>query len=121
MRIKSALGLLLLFSTFSVLAAVPSAPKLIKPTNNATLTSGDPPKFSWMKSAGASKYQIIFSKDASFSGFSNNTCNKTCVLATTTKTEYILTDIKQGKAYWAVRAVNASGNSRWSTAWSFTK
>jgi uncharacterized protein YkwD len=94
--------------------AVPDAPELLIPANNAPNVSTSP-QLQWNPAQRASTYRVIISKNQNFTsdifldstGIINYSCN-------------ILSLAPNIKYYWKVEASNDGGPSPWSPTWSFT-
>lgn len=91
---------------------VPSAPTLSSPANGATGIAVST-TLAWNSSAGASSYTLQVSKNSGFTEIVNH--------MDVTSTSFSISGLSSNTVYyWRVLAKNASGNSGWSNAWSFT-
>jgi hypothetical protein len=93
--------------------ALPAAPTLISPAQNAILP-GKRPSFDWGDVPGATQYQFQVARAANF---------RSLVLSKlTTASNYISTADLPGKSvlYWRVRARVGASISPWSSVWKFT-
>jgi len=99
--------------SFTTQYLLTSAPTLLTPTNTSTGILQNGQSFTWTSVATASSYEIVYSQDNTFS---------TGVLSSiTSSTNKTINGLSSGSTYyWRVRAQNASGNSPWSTIWSFS-
>jgi hypothetical protein len=93
--------------------AIPGAPSLISPTNNATNQSTSP-TLSWGTVTGAATYHVLVSTSSTFTSTVSSQTNLTGLSASVTglanSTPY----------YWEANATNAGGTGIWSSVWSFT-
>ncbi|NOR44384.1 MAG: hypothetical protein GQ534_02270, partial [Candidatus Delongbacteria bacterium] len=98
--------------SFNILISPPSAPTLITPADVSTIE--DPtPAFDWSDASGATGYEILVDNNADFSSPEINT--------TTSNSNYTPgTDLTLDTYYWKVLASNSSGDSPYSSTWSFT-
>ena len=96
--------------TFMVAVALPSAPNLVSPSNNATLNTSNV-TFSWMTVAGADSYRIQIVKDSITIHLMDNI----------PVNSYSLPGIElaNGTYSWQVAAHNSSGWGEWSNAFYF--
>jgi hypothetical protein len=99
---------------FATATSLPSAPALSSPANNATGVATEP-NLQWNASSGATSYQVQVSTASDFNTTVFNQSN-------ITTTEVAVSPALDANAtyYWRVKAFNDSGNSDWSTTWSFT-
>lgn len=95
-----------------------SRPTLAAPTSGATVSSL--PAFAWAAAAGADRYQFEVATDAGFN--SPIRVDGHDYLTTRNTRATLKKAVPNGKLYWHVRSVNASGaTSAWSAARSLTK
>ncbi|MBI4690777.1 MAG: hypothetical protein HY754_11020 [Nitrospirae bacterium] len=91
-----------------------TAPSLISPSNNSTITNSDI-TFQWSSVANASSYEILVDNN---SGFGSPELNETA-LTSTSRT--ITNHLPDNVYYWKVRAKLSDGSyTAWSDAWQFT-
>ncbi|MBI1937420.1 MAG: hypothetical protein HYS25_04785 [Ignavibacteriales bacterium] len=91
----------------------PEAPVLALPSNGAANILLNP-TLTWNTSQSAVSYGLQVSTDNQFNNLVTNTTG-------ITGTSFNLTNLDSATTfYWRVNAVNSSGTSSWSTAWSFT-
>jgi hypothetical protein len=100
--------------TFTTIIAAPATPTLASPGNNATNVSLTP-TLSWNAAARAERYRVQLSTNSNF----------TSVLVVdkddVTGTKYAVTGLANStQYYWRVKALNAGGESDWSTVRTFT-
>ncbi|MCL4550311.1 MAG: T9SS type A sorting domain-containing protein [Bacteroidetes bacterium] len=95
------------------IAAPPSAPTLISPTNNSTAIATTT-TLSWNASNGATSYRLQVSTDSNFSTTFFDQSNITNTSQQVTGLSY------STLYYWRVNASNDDGTSDWSSVWSFT-
>ncbi|PWN07178.1 Ig-like domain-containing protein, partial [Rhodohalobacter mucosus] len=101
------------FTTEAEPLSPPEVVTLSSPSDNASDVAVAP-LFTWQASADAETYDIQVSTASDFSG---TVVNETGIAAT----EFQSPQLAYSTGYfWRVRAVNASGQSDWSTVWSFT-
>jgi hypothetical protein len=97
--------------SFTAIVAIPIAPVLTSPSNNA---AGQPisADFAWDSVPAAASYTFQLSTSSDFSAFSQSSMgtNAQAVDGLGVSTKY----------YWRVNAVNAAGTGPWADAWSFT-
>jgi large repetitive protein len=99
--------------SFNTIIAVPSAPTLASPANNAVNQSTSL-TLSWNAVAGASSYAVQVASDAAFNNLFVNDLN---VTGTTRSVSGLLNNTTY---YWRVSATNINGTSTYSTIFSFT-
>jgi hypothetical protein len=93
--------------------SVPATPILTSPANQATGVSTNP-TLGWNSTTGAETYQAQVSTSQNFSTI---TFNQSGITGTSVSASGLSSNTTY---YWRVRAVNTTGNSAWSTVWSFT-
>ncbi len=96
--------------TFVVEVALPSAPNLVSPPNNATLKTSNV-TFSWMTVTGADSYRIQILKDGVTIHLMDNIPVNSYSLPGT--------ELANGTYSWQVAAHNSSGWGEWSNAFYF--
>jgi hypothetical protein len=93
--------------------AVPQAPELSSPANNATGVSTNP-TFTWQPSPGATSYRLQVSKN---SDISSAIVDQEGI----TETSYLVSGLEIGTQYfWRVNARNPGGPGEFSQTWNFT-
>ncbi|MBC7875932.1 MAG: metallophosphoesterase [Anaerolineales bacterium] len=98
-------------NSFTIDTAPPSAPILLTPIDNLTISRK--PKFSWEKLDAATKYQIEIDNNSDFSSPE--------WAALREETKYQASFIRRGTYFWRVRARDMAGNwGNWSPAFRFT-
>ncbi len=98
---------------FTTLYQMTTAPTLISPINNTANLPLSNIVLSWNSVLTASSYEVEYSTNSSFSS--------SVYSVTTSSTNATIGGLSYNVTYyWRVRAVNGSGNSPWSSAWSFT-
>lgn len=91
---------------------VPSSPALNSPSNGATGVSVST-TLSWNASSGANSYTLQVSVNSTFTALVVNQANITAA-------SHNISGLNNSSVYyWRVMAANASGNSGWSSVWSF--
>jgi protein involved in ribonucleotide reduction/spore maturation protein SpmB len=98
--------------TFTTVNQLPAAPLLISPADLAVNIPVTGSSLEWNSVASAINYEYQIADNSSFS---NATSGTTSLLNST-----LSTLLNNTVYYWRVRAINGSGNSPWSTVWSFT-
>jgi fibronectin type 3 domain-containing protein len=98
--------------SFSSVYAIANAPILTSPTDNAVNIALAGVSLEWLAVSSATSYEYQYDTD---SMFSNPVADTTTALTETTAALLVNTTY-----YWRVKAINSSGNSPWSTVWSFT-
>lgn len=101
------------FTTINNAPPVPSVPVLVSPANSATGVALLP-NFDWQDAANASTYQIQVSTT---NNFATTVIDETGIVNSSYSSTTSL--INNTTYYWRVRATNSSGNSAWSTVWTF--
>jgi chitinase len=99
--------------TGSAPPAVPPAPLLVSPLNNATGAAANQ-TVSWNNSVGAVSYRLQVSTG---SAFSTNAFDQSGITATSFALNGLANNTKY---YWRVNASNSSGTSIWSSVFNFT-
>ncbi len=90
----------------------PATPILKSPSNSSTNTDTNV-VLEWNKSAGASSYRVVVSKESQF--------NLPIIDGNTSDTKYNLSGLENNtKYFWHVNASNLAGSSPWSETWNFT-
>jgi predicted phage tail protein len=101
------------FTTITAAALSPAAPKLLAPSSGSTNLPVNL-QFSWNAAARATNYTL---QAATNQAFTEGLITRTPVTATLLG----VSGLQPGKTYfWRVKAFNASGESAWSAAWTFT-
>ncbi|MFZ4589991.1 MAG: BNR-repeat neuraminidase N-terminal domain-containing protein [Ignavibacteria bacterium] len=100
---------------YTTIVAIPVAPALATPLNNATGVSLTP-AFTWNTVSGAVSYRIQVSSDSNFV----TTQWDTTGVAGLTTTVPVGKLSQTTKYYWRVNATNAGGTGAWSVKWNFT-
>ncbi len=89
----------------------PAIPTLISPADNSANISTSP-TFTWNAASGATSYTVIVSTNANLT---SPAVNATGI----TSTSYSASGLTSSRYYWAVKAVNAYGES-WSESWTYS-
>jgi hypothetical protein len=97
---------------FTTAVAIPPAPVLTSPLNNATGVPTNP-TLSWNASSGATSYLVQVATDSEFL----NIAFQGGITGTSQPVSGLLNNTLY---YWRVNATNAVGTSGWSTVWNFT-
>jgi hypothetical protein len=98
--------------SFTTIPAVPAAPLLVSPGNNAA-NQALSPNLAWGAVKGATSYSVQLSGT---SGFTSMALNQSGLTATDASANGLNGDALY---YWRANATNAGGTSAWSTIWSF--
>ena len=99
---------------FTTIPAIPAAPTLSSPANNATDVALDI-TLNWSSVSGATSYHVEVSM---VSDFGTTVVDKT---VTTNSYTFGSSELSNDtKYYWRVSSVNSGGESGWSSVWSFT-
>lgn len=101
--------------SFTTSDSKPITPTLESPTN-LSITNSTTPNLKWSDVASAESYMVQVSIDEGFSGF--NVKYSKSVATNNIEIPQGILQI-QTKYYWRVMSKNSSGNSEWSTVWSF--
>lgn len=130
MRIFFKLTAVALLLTLPISALALDVPQPFEPNDGEVLELNTTATFSWNKVSGATKYQIVFGFDDSFSSFDakKNKCTERNTCATFTvnkifyklpKTHAFMKDVKEGSYYWKVRSYKGTKKSAFSEVYSF--
>ncbi|MCK4979040.1 MAG: hypothetical protein KAS62_01525, partial [Candidatus Delongbacteria bacterium] len=98
--------------SFNILISPPPAPTLILPADVSTIEDTTP-AFDWSDASGATDYTILVDNNSDFSSPEINTSISNSNYTSGTA---LALDVY----YWKVLATNSSGDSPYSTTWSFT-
>ncbi len=116
-KAKNQIGWGLFSSTwnFTTIIAIPVAPALATPLNNATGVSLTP-ALTWNTVTGAVTYRVQVSTDSNFVTTQWDTTGVSGLTTTVPAGKLSQTT----KYYWRVNATNAGGTGAWSVKWNFT-
>lgn len=115
-------------TTASTIAFAIDAPEPFEPNDGEVFELNTTAPFSWNKVSGATKYQLVFGTDESFSGFDDkkNKCTnkKTCATFTISKISYKLAKThafmkNEGSYFWKIRSYKGTEKSVFSDLYQF--